>query len=144
MAEGIFKQLVLDKKLENKIYTDSAGTSAYHLGDNPDARMQETALHHGITLRHKARQFTEYDFDKFDFIIAMDSSNYEDICSLEYSENGSYKVLMMRDFDTNSDDKDVPDPYYGGSNGFEEVYSMLLKCCTNFLNHIISQHKLNG
>jgi protein-tyrosine phosphatase len=79
MAEGIFKKLVDENKLNNKITCDSAGTSDYHIGELPDYRMQQTAQKHGIELTHKARQLSKKDFSTFDYIIAMDESNFTHI-----------------------------------------------------------------
>lgn len=139
MAEGIFKQMVEQEGLSSKITTDSAGTSKYHTGSLPDSRMREVAEQNGITLTHKARQLSFGDFYDFHYIIAMDSSNYEDIMA-ERPINDDHKaqILMMREFDMErgEHEMDVPDPYYGGQQGFEDLYKMLYRSCHVLLNHI--------
>ena len=143
MAEGIFNNILEINILNNSISCDSSGTSAYHLGENSDTRMSLTANKHGITLNHKARQFTEYDFDEFDYILAMDRSNMEDIKELEWQDNQNYKLLMMRDFDDSAASLDVPDPYFGsGDQGFENVYQILKRSCDNLLDHIKKENNL--
>lgn len=144
MAEGIFKHLVETENLSDKIKTDSAGTSAYHIGELADIRMRKTAGNYGIDLVHKARQFTEEDFERFDYIVAMDYSNKKNILSLIKPAHSSYKdkVLMMRQFDDTPDDGQVPDPYFGGQDGFEEVYQMLLRSNKALLQYLIKKHNL--
>ena len=135
MAEGAFKTLLKQKNLSNKYYCDSAGTSAYHLGDQPDKRMCETALKHGIKLSHAAQQLTVEDFGAFHVIVAMDKSNYEDILKIKPKEANT-KVVLMRDYDKLGSGKDVPDPYYGGAQGFEEVYAIVMRSCEELLNEL--------
>ncbi len=137
MAEGHFKKLVQDNNLESQIYHDSAGTASYHVGELPDKRMRETAKKHGIILDHIVRQFNYTDFNKFDYILAMDSSNLNNILhEKEKSENPHAKVYLMRHFDKNKKDSDVPDPYYGDLNDYENVYKILEHSVTNFFEFI--------
>ncbi|WP_045457306.1 low molecular weight protein-tyrosine-phosphatase [Sporocytophaga myxococcoides] len=136
MAEGVFKKVIENKGVSHKFYCDSAGTSAYHIGALPDERMRATAMERGIILDHCARQITVKDFDNFDYILAMDTSNYNNIKSLTNDKFKHDKVLMMRSFDSIKSTVDVPDPYYGGMSGFTEVYEILWRCCNNFYNHI--------
>lgn len=142
MAEGIFKKMIRDNNLDNEIMADSAGTSNYHIGDDPDERMQETAMRHEIKLNHKARQLTSSDFQHFDYFVAMDSSNLEDINLIASKTNIKPEILMMRDFDNNSDSINVPDPWYGGEDGFEKVYNILFRSCKKFIEYLKTQHKL--
>jgi len=142
MAEGIFKKMLLEDGLSQKISCDSAGTSTYHIGEPPDTRMQQKANEHGVKLVHSARQFTAYDFDEFQYILAMDQSNHYDIQSLEMDEIGDYQILMMREFDDQAESLDVPDPYYGGEAGFENNYQLLFRSCRNFLDHLKKEHNL--
>ena len=115
----------------NKIVVDSAGTAGYHIGSQPDKRMITTAFEHGIDLSNlSARQFQADDFDLFDVIFAMDSSNYRNIISLAKDDNDKQKVKMMLE------KGNVPDPYYGGDEGFEHVYQLLHEACQNFLDNI--------
>jgi protein-tyrosine phosphatase len=139
MAEGIFKHMVEEEGLSDKIFTDSAGTSRYHIGKPPDSRMREVAEQHGITLNHKARQLSFGDFYDFHYIIAMDSENYENIMAERpIHDDHRAQIIMMREFDMerNEDEMDVPDPYYGGQKGFEDVYNMLKRSCFMLLNHV--------
>ena len=126
MAEGIMRNLG-----GNKVEVDSAGTSGYHIGSQPDKRMISTAFEHGIDISNlSARQFHSDDFDSFDVIFAMDSSNYQNIISLAKDDNDKQKVKMMLE------NGNIPDPYYGGDEGFEHVYQLLHKACQKFLNNL--------
>ena len=138
LAEGIFKKMLIEENLHNKIYADSAGTAAYHIGDQPDKRSIEIAHKYGIVLEHEGRQFSRNDLHEFDYIIAMDSKNYAGIKGLG---EGKGKVVLMRDFDEHGSGKDVPDPYYGGIEGFEEVYNMAHRSCAALLEHIKKEHQ---
>ncbi len=143
LAEGIFKKLVEERKLEDKIRVDSAGTSGWHIGDLPDPRTEAIAGEHGISLDHLGRQLLREDLQKFDYIIAMDISNYEHIRILYGpEEDPEGQLFLMRDFDDTGTGKDVPDPYYGGDDGFEKVYEMLWRSCNNFLKFIVEKHNL--
>jgi protein-tyrosine phosphatase len=145
MAEGIFEKLVKERSLSDKISIDSAGTSAYHLGELPDQRMRATADNYSICLTHKARQFSLTDFETFDYIVAMDRENLKNIKRLEKELPVHHaKILLMRDFDPHKSVQDVPDPYYGGQKGFEEVYEILHRCGTKFLDHLIREHQLKS
>jgi protein-tyrosine phosphatase len=140
MAEGIFAKLSKESSLE--VSYDSAGTSAYHIGELPDERMRETALEKGITLTHRARQIVREDFDKFDYIIAMDKSNYENILNYKNRINKAAEptIMLMRSFDSQKENLEVPDPYYGGNDDFERVYQMLLRCNRNFIEFLEEEH----
>lgn len=138
MAEGILTHLVKERGLIQSIELDSAGTGAYHIGSTPDVRAQEVCLSNGITLQHKARQVKRQDFDEFDYIIAMDSNNYNALKKIAPHD----RLFLMRSFDaTAQDDVNVPDPYYGGIEGFNEVYDMLYRAANGLLDHIIEQEK---
>ena len=126
MAEGIMRKLG-GKKVE----VDSAGTANYHIGLQPDKRMIAKAFEHGIDISNfRARQFHSDDFNSFDLIFAMDSSNYQNIISLAKDDNDKQKVKMMLE------NGNIPDPYYGGDEGFEHVYQLLHKACQKFLNNL--------
>lgn len=137
MAEGLFLDLLKKhpESIQNQFLVDSAGTSNYHTGELPDSRMRETALKHNINLTSKARTAIAEDLEIFDYIIAMDESNLDDILKLRKPPYKA-KVLLMRDFEDGSE-KNVPDPYFGGNQGFEDVYQLLLKCNTTFLNKLL-------
>src|SRR5690606_9477383 len=108
------------------IFVDSAGTSNYHIGEPPDIRSVQIAKTYGIDITsQRGRQFKVSDFDEFDLIFAMDKSNYNDILSLARNEGDKNKVEPILNRLNPGENIDVPDPYYGGGNGFEKVYKML-------------------
>ncbi|MDG2194218.1 MAG: low molecular weight phosphotyrosine protein phosphatase [Polaribacter sp.] len=137
LAEGIlqFKLSRLsadrgERKKSKKHVVDSAGTAAYHVGELPDKRSIAVAKKYGIDLTtQRARKFTEADFDAFDLIFAMDASNYQNILNLATTENHRQKVHLILDELQLSTHKEVPDPYYGGEQGFENVFQLLDKSC---------------
>jgi len=124
-AEGIFIHKVKNHNLENFFYIDSAGTAAYHVGESANSKSQTTANKRGIHLPSKARKFEYVDLEEFDLILAMDSENYRNILDLDSKDKYGHKVKMMREYDPQPDMKDVPDPYYGGMDGFENVFNVL-------------------
>ena len=126
LAEGILKS----KTTHLDILVDSAGTAAYHIGERPDVRSIEIANKYDIDLTsQRARQFSVNDFDEFDRIYAMDTSNYSNIISLARNEKDRDKVdLILNEINPRSF-QSVPDPYYGGDNGFQDVYEMLDEAC---------------
>jgi len=134
MAEGILSHSLQKEGLS--IEVDSAGTSNYHIGSPPDERMQNKAIEHGIDISYQSgRQFVTSDFDAFDHIFAMDESNKENILRLARNEADSKKVaLFLEKFHPSL--TNVPDPYYGGAQGFEDVYQMLMVACDNFLKSL--------
>jgi protein-tyrosine phosphatase len=134
MAEGVFNSHIEKAKLNQWIEADSAGTSAYHIGELADPRMRKTALEHGIELTHKARQFEANDLLIFDYIIAMDHINLSDLNRL--AAGSSKTIHLMRSFGPSPDNLDIPDPYYGGSDGFEEVYQLLNEYTAFLLENI--------
>ncbi|MCL4110086.1 UNVERIFIED_CONTAM: hypothetical protein GTU68_057316 [Idotea baltica] len=111
---------------------DSAGTSSYHIGERPDVRSIETARKYNIDIsQQRARQFTHQDFEKFDLILAMDSSNYQNIMKLAKSESDKAKVKLVLNYAYPGQNMAVPDPYYDG--GFEKVYLLLDKAMDNIV-----------
>jgi protein-tyrosine phosphatase len=137
-AENIMNHLVEQAGLTDKILCDSAGTSNYHIGAPPDRRMTAAAAMRGITIKGKARQFKASDFEEFDLILAMDKENYFDLLAIDEQAIYRDKVKLMCDFATRHQVKEVPDPYYGGREGFEKVIDLLLDSCEGLLNHIQS------
>ena len=123
-AEAVMNHFIETEGLTEKISCDSAGTIAYHEGESADERMQEHANKRGYKLTSIARRITVDDLEKFDYIIAMDKSNYQDILNLDTAGNYKHKISMMTDYSSNGYDE-VPDPYYGGSEGFELVLDIL-------------------
>ncbi len=126
LAEGVLKSKVNSKNF----FVDSAGTGAWHIGNPPDPRSIEVASKYGIDIAsQKARQFEQEDFDKFDFIYVMDASNYQNVLKLSRNKEDRSKVKMILNELYPGENKDVPDPYYGGELGFEKVYQMLEEAC---------------
>lgn len=128
LAEGILRDKA--EKLNLDISIDSAGTSNYHIGQHPDNRTVLNAKQHGIDIsKLKGRQFQVEDFDKFDTIFVMDSSNYSDVISLARNENDKSKVELILNRVYPNSNMAVPDPYFGGEQGFETVFILLEKAC---------------
>jgi len=137
LAEAIFNRQLSEKGLSEEIITDSAGTSRYHIGANPDPRTIECAVSNKTTITHKARQINRSDYQTFDFIVAMDRTNYRDIEELFRKKHPN--LYHMRDFDEEKSSLDVPDPYYGNMKDFQEVYRILDRSCRRLLQHIIDE-----
>ena len=143
MAEAVFNELLRKENLQDQIRCDSAGTSDYHIGEPPDRRTMDVVREYSLSLNHLGRQFLADDFEKFDYIIAMDQSNRENILKLEKKgrEEG-YKVFLMREFEDDAAHLDVPDPYWSAKDGFTEVYQILWRSCQNLLDYIRKEHQL--
>jgi len=142
-AEGVFRHLLVEADLEDAIVVDSAGTAAYHAGESPDRRATATARQRGIVLAGSARRFEEEDFERFDYVVAMDGSNERNLRQLAPSELARAKIHLLRDFDDDSPEgAEVPDPYYGGADGFENVLDICLAGCAGLLAHIRDEHGL--
>ena len=126
LAEGI-----LQSKLTNDFFkVDSAGTAGYHVGELPDERSIEVAKKYGIDITNqRSRKFVKSDFKEFDLIYAMDESNYHNILSIIDDNEDARKVKMILNEQYPTENKNVPDPYYGGNQGFENVYKMLDEAC---------------
>ncbi|NMG11459.1 low molecular weight protein-tyrosine-phosphatase [Brasilonema sp. UFV-L1] len=139
-AENIMNYLIEEAGFRERIVCDSAGTSSYHIGSPPDSRMSSAALQKlQIKLRGKARQFQKSDFENFDLILAMDQENYENILYLDPTGKYRHKVRLICDFCSRHNLKEVPDPYYGGTQGFNLVIDLLVDACEGLLKHLSSQ-----
>jgi protein-tyrosine phosphatase len=135
MADGLMRKKVQDHNLD--AYIDSAGTANYHVGGAPDARMTQTAKRKDIDISGlQARQFVVSDFDTFDLIYVMDQSNYNNVVRLARSESDRSKVQLILELIPNQIEIEVPDPYYGGQEGFEHVYDLLDKSTDIILNNL--------
>lgn len=131
LAEGILRSKT--SKFSN-FEVASSGTAAWHVGKSPDKRSVDVALKHGIDIsKFRASQFRKSDFDTFDKILVMDTSNYKDVLSLAPNQKAKEKVQLLLSLDTSSKEQEVPDPYYGGLDGFEKVFQMISKACDAFL-----------
>lgn len=120
---------------------DSCGTSNYHIGDGADPRTIASASKHGVPLDHCARQLTLKDLEDFDFIFAMDKSNFQNILRLANGRDVTRKLKMMREFDPLSKGEDVPDPYHGTEKDFQEVFDILDRSTTKFLEYLEKEYK---
>lgn len=139
LAEGILR--VKAEKAGIDIHIDSAGTSNYHIGEHPDKRTILNAQKHTVDVsRLKARQFTVSDFDEFDHIFVMDSSNYADVLSLARNEKDKEKVELILNRVYPGANMSVPDPYFGGEQGFENVFILLDKACDVIVGSLKSAH----
>lgn len=135
MAEGLLRTKAA--ALGHAIETDSAGTGNYHIGENPDHRAIACMKQHGHDIsKLRARQFQQGDFDAFDVIFAMDKSNHTNILKLARHDGDRSKVRLMLDELENATINEVPDPYFGGQEGFEEVYALLDAACDRFLTRL--------
>ncbi|WP_375500701.1 low molecular weight protein-tyrosine-phosphatase [uncultured Nostoc sp.] len=138
-AENIMNHLIEQAGLSEHILCDSAGTSSYHVGSPPDRRMSAAAATKlGIKLRGRARQFKKSDFQDFDLILAMDQENYENILNLDQTKQYQHKVRLMCEFCSRHSLKEVPDPYYGGQEGFNRVIDLLIDACEGLLTKVRS------
>lgn len=135
LAEGVLLHLVEEAGLGDGVRVDSAGTGAWHVGERPDPRSLEVAERHGIELPGRARRVTEDDFHHFDRIVAMDRSNLSDLESLR-PEGARATLSLLRDHDPDPGEGEVPDPYYGGDDGFDRVYEMVRRSCAALLDDL--------
>ena len=142
-AEGVFRHKVSKAGLEEQIHIDSAGTIAYHEGHPPDPRAQKAALKRGVDLSsQRARRVSGEDFEEFDLVIAMDSDNHYElqmICPPGYED----RLHMFLKFAQNTRETEVPDPYYGGSGGFETVLDMIEDAAEGLLQHLQAQKRVS-
>ena len=124
-AEGVFNKVIKNKNAEHRFLVDSAGTHAYHIGEQPDPRSQQTARRRGVDLsKIRARKVSKLDFELFDHILAMDTNNLQlllDASPIEFH----HKITLFLDYASEHDERDVPDPYYSSSNGFEHVFDLI-------------------
>ena len=136
-AEGVMQNLVASEGLEQKIYLDSAGTIGYHIGERADSRMRSFAQKRGIDLLSISRSFDPMgDFEEFDYIIAMDDCNMEDLLNMDVDMKYREKLHMMTDFCRTRKEKKVPDPYYGGECGFDLVLDIVEDACNGLLDRV--------
>jgi len=142
-AEGVMKRIVADAGFQDKIYIDSAGTSAHHAGSRADSRMIQTAKQRGIDLTSISRPFDPlHDFEFFHYICVMDDSNLQDILELDRQGRYQRKVSKLTDFKEHRAENFVPDPYYGGAMGFEHVLDIVTDACHGLLKAIKQEQGL--
>jgi protein-tyrosine phosphatase len=142
LAEGVFRSLVHSRGLDAFYRIDSAGTGAWHVGEAPDRRSIAVALKNGVRLTGEARQVAAADLEEFDYVIAMDRQNLTELRALARTHGGAAAIHLLREFDPEPDDQQVPDPYYGGDDGFDRVYAMVLRASAGLLDTLEERRAL--
>lgn len=143
-AHGVFEGFVQQQDLADSIEVDSAGTGDWHIGHSPDRRSAAIAKQRGYDLSHlRARKVTTEDFSSFDYVLAMDETNLSDLSALCPAEFAGELCLFLN-FHPDQSYREVPDPYYGGEEGFDHVFDMVEVASQNLLEHIISRHQLKA
>lgn len=139
IAQGVFEDLLRREGLDDEVFVDSAGTGAWHAGEPPDARAQESASNRGLDLSgQRARRVTLEDCQNFDYVIAMDRDNYQSVAAL--CRNSQAEVRLLLDYAPDSPQQEVPDPYYGGPNGFEHVLELVEESVLGLLDDVRERH----
>ncbi len=138
LAEALFQKQVEEAGLADLLHCDSAGTSAYHEGQLADSRTREVAQQHDLVLTHRSRPVLPTDFDQFDYLVAMDADNLNHLQQMKGAS--PTQLRLVRQFDPAPDDGNVPDPYYGGTEGFRTVHTILERSCRGLLEYLIKQH----
>lgn len=133
-AEAALREAAAEAGLDVEV--DSAGTGDWHIGSPPDRRMTAAAARDGLTLDGAARQVTPEDFERFDLLLVMDRSNLDDVCALAPDEASKAKVALFRSFDPHADGEEVPDPYYGGTDGFARVVAIVRSGARGVVEHL--------
>jgi protein-tyrosine phosphatase len=139
LAEAVFRHKVRERGVEAEFEIDSAGTSGYHNGAAPDRRSTETARRRGVELTGQSRQLGAEDLSRFDYVIAMDGENLREIRALE--AGGTARIHRLREWDPERSGADVPDPYYGGPGGFDEVHDIVDRSCEALLDHLLAERR---
>ena len=142
-AEGVMQRLVERAGLGGRVLVESAGTADHHTGELPDRRARAAAKARGVALESRARQFVAGDFDRLDYVLAMDAENERDLLRLAPDAAARAKVRLLRSFDPASPPgAPVPDPYYGGDHGFEQVLDLCQAACAGLLAELRREHAL--
>jgi protein-tyrosine phosphatase len=140
-AEAVMRHLVDQAGLGDRISIESAGTGDWHVGHARDRRSRAVGEARGIPLTGVAQQFTAIDFDGYDHVLAMDLSNRDDLLAMARNDRDRAKVRLLRSFDATAPrDAEVPDPYYGGPRGFEDVFDICERACRGLLEHLRTAH----
>ena len=144
LAENVFRQLLTEKGLAEAVEVDSAGTGDWHVGEAPHQRTRAVAARRGVEVVGAARQVAAADLERFDYVIAMDGSNLSDLRALQGSGAADTRLHLLREFEDDAEDLDVPDPYGGGADGFERVHDVVERACQGLLEHLLSEHDLGA
>ncbi len=143
LAEAAFRAEVRKAGLDNFFEIESSGTGHWHVGGHADKRMRETGRRFGLSLDdHRAQQFDAGHFDAFDHVLVMDKSNLHDVLFLDRKDQHSHKVRLFREFDPEPDDFQVPDPYYGGPDGFENVLTIVRRTSHRLLERLAAEYDI--
>jgi protein-tyrosine phosphatase len=143
LAKVVFRDKVQDAGLEDHFEIVSSGTGNWHVGEQADDRMRKTAKRKGLSLEeHRASQFQAEDLARFDHIFVMDKSNLNDVLTLDENDEYGGKVRLFREFDPEPGDYQVPDPYHGGREGFENVYDIVDRTADMLLHRLVDEHDL--
>ncbi len=138
-AEGVMRSILADEGLADRVEVESAGTGAWHVGSAPDRRATAAAAAQGVILEGEARRVAPADFERFDLLLAMDSENLRDLQEIAPTPAARERVRLLRSFDPDSEatgDLDVPDPYYGGEDGFADVFELVRAACHGLAEEI--------
>jgi len=142
LAQGVFEDLLEREGLLDRVMVSSAGVGNWHVGAEPDARMQKTAKARGIVMRSRAQQIQASDFRQLDLILAMDQSNMDALMHTARTDAEREKLKMFRSFDPDANgDLDVPDPYYGGDQGFDLVFNIVHRSCPEILQYLRERYR---
>jgi len=143
LAEGVFRSLVHEAGMQDRFLIRSAGTGGWHVGGPADERMRQTARRYGVSLdEHCAAQITRKDLETFDHVLVMDKRNMADVLALDTERHYTGKIKLFREFDPEPGDRQVPDPYYGGMEGFDAVYQIVHRTSRALLEHLLAEHNV--
>jgi protein-tyrosine phosphatase len=146
LAKGLFNHMAEQAGLGGFLMADACGTAGHHQGEEPDQRTIRNARKNGLEIHHRARKLQPEDFQNFDFILTMDASNFRDTAALAGRHGfNEADIRMLRSFDPQAahPEADVPDPWYGGEEGFEEVFQMLHRSCSALIAHLKKSNEIN-
>jgi len=144
-AEAVMRHLLHEAGLQHAIGIDSAGTGSWHVGEERDRRSRAVAKRRGMPISGPARHFASSDFDRFDLVLALDEQNASELRGLAPNDEARAKIHLLREFDPDAPPgAEVPDPYYGGPDGFEQVFDICLSACRGLLDHLRHKYHLGG
>lgn len=138
-GEGVMQHEVIQQGLGSYFEIDSAGTAAYHVGERANSKSRKVAEEYGVKLNSTARKFEPSDLDYYDLVLAMDRQNFQDVKGMAKVPEHHNKIHLLREFDSDPDDFEVPDPYYGGINGFYNVFEVVQRSCRGLVDQLKNQ-----
>ena len=136
LAEAIFNHKVRAMGLETRFRADSSGTSDYHIGETPDTRAIRNAMKNGVVMKHAGQQLKVSDLNVYDYVFAMDNNNYDAIIRVSHGTPYRARISLIREFDPREEGGEVPDPFFGGEKGFQEVFDMLDRSIENLIEFL--------